>query len=89
VGASSRTLARLFLRETGMSFTAWRQQVRLAAALERLAEEGNVSQAARVAGYDSPSAFAAMCRRTLGNTPQEFRSMLTAKGPKTTMSRAE
>ena len=29
VGASSRTLARLFERETGMRFVAWRHQVRL------------------------------------------------------------
>jgi AraC-like DNA-binding protein len=29
VGATSRTLARLFRSETGMNFTQWRQQVRI------------------------------------------------------------
>ncbi len=36
VGASSRTLARLFQRQLKMSFNAWRQQLRLMEALPRL-----------------------------------------------------
>src|SRR5262249_13995697 len=47
VGASARTLTRLFRRETGMSFGAWRQQARLAEGLTRLAQGEAV---ARVAG---------------------------------------
>ena len=38
VGASGRTLARLFAAETGLTFAAWRAQVRLRVALELLAE---------------------------------------------------
>ncbi len=37
-GASARTLARLFVKETGLTFGAWRQQARLLKALEWLAE---------------------------------------------------
>ena len=69
-GASARTLARLFQRETGLSFGAWRQQARLGEALARLAGGDSVAAAARAAGYGSPSAFTAMFRRTLGGTPR-------------------
>jgi len=71
-GASARTLARLFRRETGLTFGAWRQQARLAEALARLARGDGVAAAARGAGYDSPSAFTAMFRRALGETPRHY-----------------
>ncbi len=35
--ASARTLARLFKEDTGLTFGAWRQQLRLQAAIERMA----------------------------------------------------
>ena len=56
-GASPRTLARLFLRETGMTFGAWRQQARLLHALIGLAEGRPVTSLALDLGYASPSAF--------------------------------
>lgn len=71
-GASSRTLARLFERETGMRFVAWRHQVRLAEALARLAQGHDVALVARAVGYRSPSAFTAMFRQTLGTTPRDY-----------------
>jgi AraC-like DNA-binding protein/quercetin dioxygenase-like cupin family protein len=71
-GASSRTLARLFERETGMRFVAWRHQVRLAEALVRLAQGRDIAAAARAAGYDSTSAFSAMFRQALGKPPREY-----------------
>ena len=46
-GASSRTLARLFERETGMRFIDWRHQVRLAEGLVRLAHGHDVAAVAR------------------------------------------
>jgi AraC-like DNA-binding protein len=71
-GASPRTLARRFLRETGMSFGAWRQQVRLLRALELLAEGEPVTNVALDLGYAGPSAFIAMFRRVLGTTPGHY-----------------
>ena len=72
VHASSRTLSRLFRHETGMSFVAWRQQVRLAEALSRLALGQPVGAVARDLGYASASAFSAMFRRALGATPRLY-----------------
>ncbi|MFJ7797265.1 AraC family transcriptional regulator [Pseudomonas sp. NPDC096950] len=72
VGASSRTLIRLFLKETGLTFRHWVQQVRLATALDRLEKGHAVGVIARDLGYASPSAFSAMFRRVMGESPRTF-----------------
>lgn len=71
-GASERTLARLFLKETGMTFGAWRQRLRLLTAVARLGEGAPVTSVAYDLGYDSPSAFIAMFRKNLGRTPGRY-----------------
>jgi len=68
-GASARTLQRLFRAETGMTFDAWRRQLRLSHALTRLAAGGSVTEVALDAGYASVSAFVSIFRRTFGETP--------------------
>ncbi len=68
-GASERTLARLFRRETGLSFREWRQRSRLLASLGALDEGASVTAAAIDCGYDSPSAFIAAFKRLFGRTP--------------------
>lgn len=68
-GASSRTLARLFRRDTGMSFAAWRQTLRLAGAWGRLAAGDPPAQAAARVGYASLPAFGAAFRAAFGTTP--------------------
>lgn len=71
-GVGERTLARLFQSETNMSFRTWRQQVRMLHALALLAEGQSVTHVALDVGYDSPSAFTAMFRRTLGVSPSQY-----------------
>ena len=71
-GASERTLLRLFHRELGMSFGAWRQQARLLRALEGLAGGASVTEVALTVGFASPSAFIAMFRRALGESPGRY-----------------
>jgi AraC-like DNA-binding protein len=71
-GASRRTIARLFTRETGLTFAGWRQQARLLAGVALLAAGEAVTQIALDLGYESPSAFAAMFRRALGAPPSRY-----------------
>jgi len=71
-GASKRTIQRIFLTETKMSFARWRQQLRLLHALQLLASGEKVSAAALEAGYNSPSAFILMFRKQLGTTPAAY-----------------
>jgi AraC-like DNA-binding protein/quercetin dioxygenase-like cupin family protein len=72
VGASARTLARLFRQETGLTFGQWRQQLRLVEAMARLALGDSVARIADQLGYQSSSSFIAMFRREVGETPQRL-----------------
>ncbi len=72
VGATSRTLTRLFRSETGMSFMQWRQQVRILEGLRMLAREEPVTTVALDLGYEDPSAFIAMFKKALGRTPGRY-----------------
>ncbi len=72
VGASERTIIRLFPEETGMTYSRWKQQARLMTAVRLLAEGCHVTDIALQLGYESPSAFSAMFRRALGMTPTEY-----------------
>jgi AraC-like DNA-binding protein len=74
IGASERTIARMFRAETGMSFAQWRAQARLAQALTHLAQGKSVATVAAAAGYDSASAFTAMFRKAFGAAPRDLRA---------------
>ena len=73
--ASSRTLARLFRAETGMSFRQWRQQARLTAALSALSIGSSPARAASISGFDSVPAFGAAFRGLFGITPGQARRL--------------
>lgn len=72
VGASERTLARLFERDLGMTFGRWRQQIRLAHAASMIARGVPLSVVATELGYASQSAFSAMFKKTFGQSPSAF-----------------
>jgi AraC-like DNA-binding protein/quercetin dioxygenase-like cupin family protein len=71
-GASSRTIARLFREQLGVSFGQWRQQVFLARALSLATKGKPMAAIAGELGYASASAFTAMVRRTVGAPPKRF-----------------
>lgn len=72
VGASGRTLARTFARDTGMTFTTWRTTARIAASLPLLGSGRSISVVAATVGYATPSAFVAAFRRVTGTTPGDY-----------------
>jgi len=67
-------LSRLFSTETQLSFKSWCQRARVAAAIQRLSTDPNVSvkQLATQLGYASVPAFSAAFRQVTGRTPTEF-----------------
>ncbi len=72
IGASKRTIERLFQVETEMSFGKWRQQFRMLHALRLLAAGESVTTVAFAVGYDSTSAFISAFKTTLGTTPGRY-----------------
>jgi AraC-like DNA-binding protein len=71
-GASTRTIERSFLSQTGMTFGRWRQHARLHEAIRLLGEGHPVTTVARQVGYRSPSAFVAAFRKCFGRTPAQY-----------------
>jgi len=74
VGASERTAARLFREELGLSYQQWRQQAILAHALPLLARGKSISAVASASGYASDSAFSAMFKAAMGQSPSHFQN---------------
>ncbi|WP_030338240.1 helix-turn-helix transcriptional regulator [Streptomyces sp. NRRL S-1022] len=72
VGASDRTLSRLFRNDLGMTFTQWRTQLRLHHALVLLAHNTPVTRVANQCGWSSTSAFIDVFRRAFGHTPGTY-----------------
>jgi AraC-like DNA-binding protein len=70
-------LARVFKTRTGFSLHAYRNQLRLRAALERLAEPGvDLIDIALDLGFSSHSHFTETFRRSFGKTPSAVRASL-------------
>lgn len=67
-----RSLARLFLRETGMNLGEWCRETKLLLSLPRLAAGASVLEVALEHGYNSPSAFTAAFRRSFGAAPSAY-----------------
>ena len=74
VGTSARTLSRRFAAETQLSFKSWCQRARIAAAIQKLSGDANLSvkQLASDLGYASVPAFSHAFRQVTGKTPTEF-----------------
>lgn len=75
-----RTLTRILMRETGMSFGRWRQQLHILIALQRLDQGASVQAVAFDLGYESASAFVTMFRKALGKPPARYLAERRAAG---------
>ncbi|MHC6529883.1 AraC family transcriptional regulator [Vibrio proteolyticus] len=72
VGASSKTITRIFQRETGMPYQDWRAQWRLLKAIEHLSGGAAVNDVADRLAFSSDSAFIAFFRQHTGRTPRQY-----------------
>lgn len=73
---SERSLARLLVKETGLTFGRWRQQLHLIIAMRQLAAGASVQNTANDLGYDSVNAFIAMFKKQVGMPPARYFSDL-------------
>ena len=71
-GASKRTIERHIRTETGLTLGHRRSRQRLRHALPLLAAGRSVTEVAFDVGFDSPTAFTAMFRKMLGETPKRY-----------------
>lgn len=76
VHTSGRTLARLFITETGMSFTRWRDHLKIINAIDRLARQRSITQTALELGYRSTSSFTTLFTRLVGLPPKRYMQFL-------------
>lgn len=76
---SRRTMTRRFRQETGISIATWRQQIRLAAAIARLAGGSSVTSVCYEVGYDSLSAFTTVFHKAFGVPPGLYAAELRRK----------
>ena len=71
-GMTERTAARLFVKETGLTFAQWRQQLRLLKALQSLSLGESVTNVAGEVGYNDVSAFITVFKEAFGETPARY-----------------
>ncbi len=69
---SERSLARLMVKETGLTFGRWRQQRHLLHALRQLSTGEPVQRVAHELGYESVTAFITMFKKALGQPPARY-----------------
>jgi AraC-like DNA-binding protein len=74
VGASERTLSRLFHTELKMSFRQWRIQLRIHHALVLLAAGHSITETSLACGWSNPSTFIGAFTGVLGQTPGRYQA---------------
>ncbi|WP_166969155.1 helix-turn-helix transcriptional regulator [Brevibacterium atlanticum] len=72
-GVSGRTLRRIFLAETGLTFQQWTAVARLTAALELLDSGMALDEVARSVGFAGASSFVPAFKKHFGMTPGAYR----------------
>lgn len=72
-GASARTIARIFVIETGLSFGKWRTKARLDHSLTLLTQGHSVETTAAAVGYATTSSFIESFKVSFRSTPAAYR----------------
>ncbi|MGP3749933.1 helix-turn-helix domain-containing protein [Streptomyces sp. IBSNAI001] len=76
VGASERTLSRLFHTELSMSFHRWRTTLRIHHALAHLTDGMTVTETSVACGWSNPSTFIDAFTEVVGQTPGRYQAGL-------------
>ncbi|WP_240613876.1 helix-turn-helix domain-containing protein [Salinicola acroporae] len=74
IGMSERSMSRLLLHDTGLSFGRWRRQFHVILALQRLTRGESVQSVAMELGYENASGFVTMFRKAVGKPPARYLS---------------
>lgn len=74
VGATKRTLTRLFAKEFGTSFSLWRQHLRLVTSLTLLETNCSIQDVSTAVGYQNDSSYIKAFKARFGITPLSFKS---------------
>jgi len=72
LGASARSLSRSFKKETGLSYSEWRQRLYIQMAITLISKGESISNISLDLGYESSSAFIHMFKNKTGITPGLF-----------------
>jgi AraC-like DNA-binding protein len=72
VGVGERTLNRILVEETGLTFGRWRRQLHIILAIQKMSRGATVQRVASELGYESASGFVTMFRKTLGVAPARY-----------------
>jgi AraC-like DNA-binding protein/quercetin dioxygenase-like cupin family protein len=72
IGMSERSMTRLLLEESGLSFGRWRRQLHVILSLQRLARGESVQRVALYLGYENASGFITMFRKAIGQPPARY-----------------
>lgn len=72
IGVAERTLNRLLVQETGLTFGRWRQQLHIILAIQRMSRGASVQSVGSDLGYESASSFVTMFRKALGKSPAKY-----------------
>ncbi|ASW74196.1 AraC family transcriptional regulator [Chryseobacterium piperi] len=72
VGASEKTISRIFVKETRLSYQEWRQQWRLHRAVELLVDGNSIGDTSYDLEFSSDSAFIEFFKKQTGFTPLQY-----------------
>lgn len=72
IGMGERTLNRVLVAETGLSFGRWRQRLHVILAIQKMSRGATVQSVALDLGYESASSFVTMFRKALGTSPARY-----------------
>ncbi len=86
VGATERTLIRLFRRETGLRFSEWYDRLLLMEALRGLVDGLDNERLAEDLGFASGDSFGHWFRRVTGSSPRKFIDTLNLNGKRLQLS---